>query len=461
MNPEWIEPLFLSRLQFAVTIMFHILFPTLTIGLGFYLVVVETLWLVTGQEIYYRMCRFWTRVFAINFGVGVVTGIVMEFEFGTNWSRFSRITANVFSPLLYYEVMTAFFLEAGFLGIMLFGWKRVRPALHFASTCLVAGGAILSAFWIMAGNSWMQTPGGFHLVDGRFMVTGFRQVIFSDSFLVSLSHMVIASFETSFFAVAGISAFFLLRKRDEAFYRRSMSVALLAAALLAPLQVYLGDFLGRKVAASQPAKLAAIEAHWDTNTQGGAALNLLAIPDMKEERNYLEISIPAALSLLVTHSATGQVPGLKEFPRELRPNSLVIFWTFRVMAGIGFLFLLIMIWAAVLWKRRSLYESRPFLRVLVAVQPLGWLAVETGWVTTETGRQPWTVYNLLKTSESLSPIPAANIVWSLSLFLVIFITIGSSYWYYVFKILKAGPDLESPLPTVRKPVAQRTGGRGI
>ena len=455
MNPEWIEPLFLSRLQFALTIMFHILFPTLTIGLGLYLVIVESLWLRTRQEIYYRMCRFWARVFAINFGVGVVTGIVMEFEFGTNWSRFSTIAANVFSPMLYYEVMTAFFLEAGFLGIMLFGWGRVRPALHFASTCMVSGGAILSAFWIMAGNSWMQTPGGFRLLEGRFMVTSFREVIFSDSFLTSLSHMIIASFETSFFAVAGISAFFLLRRRDEAFYRRSMSVALLAAALLAPLQIYLGDSLGRRVAVNQPAKLAAIEAHWETNTNGGAALNLLAIPDMRGERNYLELSIPGALSVLVTHSLTGRIPGLKEFPRDLRPNSLVIFWTFRIMAGIGFLFLFVMAWAAVLWKQGRLYGSRPFLWTLVAVQPLGWLAVETGWITTETGRQPWLVYNVLRTSESVSPVPAAGIIWSLSLFFVIFIAIGSSYWYYVFKILRAGPDLESPIPPVQRSIIQR------
>jgi cytochrome d ubiquinol oxidase subunit I len=450
-----IEPIFLSRLQFALTIGFHILFPTLTIGLGLYLVVVEALWLRTRQELYYRMYRFWAKVFAINFGVGVVTGIVMEFQFGTNWSRFVLIAANVFSPFLYFEVLTAFFLEAGFLGIMLFGWKRVRPGVHFLATCLVAGGALLSSSWIMAANSWMQTPTGFYLADGKFMVTNFSSVLFNPSFAIRVSHMVMACFETSVFAVAGISAYFLLKGADNIFYRRSMGVALLMAAIFAPVQVYVGDTSGREVFHHQPAKLAAIEGHWETNKDGGAPLSLIGIPDMAEEKTLFEIIVPDGLSLLLTHTLNGRVPGLKEFPREDRPNSLVVYWAFRFMAGIGFIFLLIMLWAAVLWWRGRLFQNRPFLWSLVAVQPLGWLAVEMGWVTAEVGRQPWLIYNLVRTSQGISPIPAGNVIWSLSLFVVIFVSVGASYFYYVLKTLRAGPDLTSPIPPIQRPAGMR------
>ncbi|MGD0233954.1 MAG: cytochrome ubiquinol oxidase subunit I [Syntrophorhabdales bacterium] len=450
-----IEPIFLSRLQFALTIGFHILFPTLTIGLGIYLVVVEALWLRTRQELYYRMYRFWAKVFAINFGIGVVTGVVMEFQFGTNWARFVTTAANVFSPFLYFEVLTAFFLEAGFLGIMLFGWKRVRPGIHFLATCLVAGGAILSSGWIMAANSWMQTPTGFYLADGKFMVTNFWPVIFNPSFTIRVSHMVMACFETSVFAIAGISAYFLLKGVDAPFYRRSMGVALLMAAIFAPLQVYVGDTSGREVFHHQPAKLAAIEGHWETNKDGGAPLSLIGIPDMKEERTFFEIEVPDGLSLLVTHTLTGRVPGLKEFPRQDRPNSPVVYWAFRAMAGIGFIFLFVMLWAGILWWRGRLFQDRLFLWTLVAVQPLGWLAVEMGWVTTEVGRQPWLIYNLVRTSQGTSTIPAGNVIWSLGLFVIIFLSIGGSYLYYLFKTLRAGPDLTSPIPPVQRPAGMR------
>jgi cytochrome bd ubiquinol oxidase subunit I len=452
---EIFEPQFLSRVQFAVTIMFHILFPTLTIGLGFYLVVVEALWLWTRDELYYRMYRFWARIFAINFAVGVVSGVVMEFEFGTNWSRFSTIVANVFSPLLYFEVMTAFFLEAGFLYIMLFGWKRVGRRAHFLTTCLVAGGAVLSAFWIMAGNSWMQTPAGFRVEDGKFFVTSFRSAIFNPSLPTSMGHMLLAAFETSVFAVAGFSAYFLLKGRDVMFYRRSLGLALLMAALFAPLQVYMGDEKGREVFRSQPAKLAAIESHWETNREGGASLVLVGIPDMAGEKTRFEVSIPNALSLLLTHTLDGRVPGLREFSREDRPNSLVLFFSFRLMAGIGFLFLFVMCWAALLSRKGRLFEYRPFLWTLVGIQPLGWLATELGWVVTEAGRQPWLVYNLLRTADGVSPIRAGNVIWSLSLFLIIFVAIGSSYFYFVFKVVRTGPDLVTPIPHEHVPPDMR------
>jgi len=445
------DPVALSRLQFAVTTMFHILFPVLTIGLAVYLAAVEILWLIKKEEIYYRMYRFWVKIFAINFGVGVVSGILLEFQFGTNFSRFSQAVANVFSPLLAYEGMTAFFLEAGFLGIMLFGWKRVPRGVHLLATCLVAFGGVLSAFWIMAANSWMQTPAGYRLADGQFFVTSFTAAILNPSFPVRLSHMVIASFEATLFAISGISAYFLLKGKEPRFYRRSLGVALILAAFFAPLQVLIGDLNGLVVFRHQPAKLAGMEAHWETNTKGGAPFAVVAWPSMKEERNLFEVAVPNGLSLLVTRSLDGKVEGLKEFAPENRPNSLILFWTFRFMVAIGFLFLFIMILAGYLWRRGRLFESRNFLRTLVLIQPLGFIATELGWITTEMGRQPWLVYNVMRVSEGISPIPPGNVVWSLALFLVIFPILLASYFYYVFKTLLGGPDLQTPIPPIQRP----------
>jgi len=447
-----VDALFLSRLQFALTTMFHIIFPVLTIGLAVYLVVVEALWLRTRSEIYYRMYRFWVKIFAIHFAVGVVTGIVLEFEFGTNFARFSYAAANVFAPLMAFEALTAFFLEAGFLGIMLFGWKRVPKTVHFLSTCLVAFGANLSGFWIMAANAWMQVPSGYEIVNGRFMVTSFREAIFNAAFPSYLLHMLMASYLTAAFAVAGISAYFILQRRNVLFYRRSLGLALIMAVLWAPLQVIIGDLNGLRVAKYQPAKLAALEAHWETNEKGGAPFVVFALPDGEEERNRWEFTVPNLLSLLITHSWEGRVPGLKEFPREDRPNVILPFWAFRVMVGIGFLYVLIMIWAFFLWKRGALFESRPFLWMLVAVQPLGFIATETGWMVAELGRQPWVIYGLMRTAEAASPVAAGNVVWSLTMFLCFFAVIGASYLYYVLKTLFRGPDLTSPIPPVQRPI---------
>ena len=450
-----VDQLLLSRLQFAVTTMFHINFPVLTIGLSLYLVIVEALWLWKKEEIYYRMYRFWVKIFAINFGVGVVSGIVLEFEFGTNFSRFSQAVANVFSPLLVMEAMTAFFLEAGFLGIMLFGWKRIDRRIHFLATCLVATGGSFSAFWIMAANSWMQTPAGYEILDGKFMVTSFYAAIFNPSFPIRLNHMLVAAYESSAFAIAGISAFFLLLGKNVPFYRRSLGIALGMAAILAPLQIYVGDVNGREVFHHQPAKLAAIEGHWETNTRGGASLALIGFPDMQEEQTLFEVAIPAGLSLVVTHTLNGRVAGLKDFPRRDRPNSLIVFWTFRLMVAIGAIFLLIMLWAGYLWRRGKLFENWLFLLALVMVQPLGFLATELGWITTEMGRQPWLVYDLMRISEGLSPIPAGNVVWSLILFLIVFPLIGASYFFYGLKTLWRGPDLDSPIPPIQRPAGMR------
>lgn len=449
------DAVFLSRIQFAVTTMFHILFPALTIGLAFYLVVVEFLWLTMKQEIYYRMYRFWVKIFAINFGIGVVSGVVLEFEFGTNFSRFSQMVSNVFSPLLAFEVMTAFFLEAGFLGIMLFGWERVHRSIHFLATCLVSFGAILSAFWILAANSWMQTPAGYELVNGKFMATNFSDVIFNPSLFVRMCHMTTASFETSAFVVAGISAYYLLKEKQTVFFQRSLAISLVMAFLFAPLQIYLGDVSGRQVFHHQPEKLAAMEAHWETNTEGGAPFAVIAFSDMEAEKNLFELNIPSGLSLLVTHSFDGRVLGLKEFPRNDRPNVFILFWSFRLMVAIGYIFFFMMVWAAVLWRRGRLYNHRPFLQTLLVLHPLGFVATELGWITTEVGRQPWLVYHLMRTAEGISPIPAGNVIWSLSLFLIIFTIIGASYFYYVLKTLAQGPDLASPIPLVQRPAGMQ------
>jgi len=449
------DPVVLSRFQFAVTTMFHILFPVPTIGLALYLTVVEFLWLVKKEEIYYRIYRFWTKIFAINFGVGVVSGVLLEFQFGTNFSRFSQAVGNVFSPLLAFEGMTAFFLEAGFLGIMLFGWNRVPRWVHFLATCLVAFGGLLSAFWIMAANSWMQTPAGYKLAEGKFFVTDFYTAIFNPSLMTRLNHMVLASFEASMFAVAGISAYFLLKGKEVFFFRKSLWIALVMAALFVPLQVYMGDANGIVVFKHQPAKLAAMEAHWETNIQGGASFAVFAWPDMAREKNLFEVLIPNGLSLLVTRSLTGKVDGLKEFPPENRPNSLIPFWTFRLMVAIGFLFLFVMLWAALLWKRKQLFENRAFLWTVVLIQPLGFVATELGWITSEMGRQPWLVYNLMRVGEGISPIPAGNVVWSIALFLVIFPVILSSYFHYVLKTLRGGPDMKSPLPLLQIPAGMK------
>jgi len=449
------DPVLLSRWQFALTTLFHITFPTLTMGLAVYLVVVEILWLWKKEEIYFRMYRFWAKIFAIHFAVGVVSGIVLEFEFGTNFSRFSQSVANVFAPLMAYEAMTAFFLEAGFLGVMLFGWNRVSRRVHLASTCLVALGATFSAFWIMAANSWMQTPAGFHFQEDKFLVVDFWQAIFNPSFPSRLAHMLVASYQTSAFAVAGISAFFLLRGENVAFFRKSLSLALVMAAIFSPLQVFLGDHNGLIVARHQPAKLAAMEAHWETNLSGGAGFVLFALPDEKEERNRDSIVIPNGLSLIITRSLEGKVTGLKEFPREDRPPVSIVFFSFRIMVAIGLFLLALSWWCGMLLWRRRLWGSKRALWLLVLAQPLGFLATYLGWITTEVGRQPWVVYGIMRTWEGVSPIAGGQVAWSLALLGLVCCAIGGSYMWYVLRTLKAGPDLKSPIPPLQRQAGMR------
>lgn len=449
------DAIFLSRLQFAITTLFHITFPTLTMGLAIYLILVELLWLVRKEEIYFRMYRFWVKIFAIHFAVGVVSGIVLEFEFGTNFSRFSQSVANVFAPLLAYEGMTAFFLEAGFLGIMLFGWNRVPRSVHFASTCLVGLGATFSAFWIMAANSWMQTPAGYVLEAGRFKVVNFWEAIFNPSFPTRLAHMLVASYQTAAFAVAGISAFLLLRGEHEAFFKRSAALALIMALVLSPLQVILGDHNGLTVARHQPAKLAAMEAHWETNLEGGAGFVLLGLPDEDRGENHLEVVVPNLLSLIVTRSWDGKVLGLKEFPPGDRPPVAPVFFSFRLMVGIGFVLLGLAFVSAIMMWRGTLWGSRRALWLLVGAQPLGFLATYLGWITSEVGRQPWIVYGLMRTGEGVSPIAPGAVLWSLCVLVVICGILGVSYFWYVIRTLRAGPDMKSPIPPLQRPAGMK------
>jgi len=433
-----LDTLLLSRLQFALTISFHILFPTLTIGLASFLVALEWRWLRRRDRVYLALYRFWLKIFALAFGMGVVSGVVLSYEFGTNFSRFADATGNVLGPLLSYEVLTAFFLEAGFLGIMLFGWNRVGPYLHFASTVLVAIGTVISAFWVLAASSWMHTPDGFLLQDGKFYVADWYAIIFNPSFPYRLAHMLLASYLTTAFFVAGVSAWQLLGAVGVALAGRGYRMALGAAMLLAPLQIVAGDLHGLQVKEHQPIKVAAMEALWETRE--GAPLLLFAIPDMAAEANHAEIAIPKGASWILTHEPDGRVVGLKTVGPEDRPNVPVVFFAFRLMVGIGFWLLLVAVWAAVLRIRGRLYESVPLMYACVTAAPLGLVATLAGWTVAEVGRQPWIVHGLMRTADSVAPVPAGSVATSLVLFAAIYGLLLWAFLHYLFRMVRLGPE---------------------
>jgi cytochrome d ubiquinol oxidase subunit I len=442
--PE-LDPLLLSRIQFAFTISFHILFPSFTIGLAAWLVVLEALWLKTGKAIYMDIALHWTKIFAVSFGMGVVSGVVLSYEFGTNWSELSRRGGNVIGPLMSYEVLTAFFLEAGFLGIMLFGWKRVPKWVHFFATCMVALGTAISAFWILSANSWMQTPAGFTVdAQGVLHVADWWQVIFNPSFPYRFAHMVAAAYLTTAFIVAGIGAWYILRERSVPHGRIMLGMALSLLVWLAPLQVIIGDLHGLNTLQYQPAKIAALEAHWETDR--GFPLILFAIPDPKAEKNNYEIAIPALGSLILTHDWNGEIKGLKSFPPEDRPNPIIPFFAFRVMVGIGLLMLAVGFVGAALWLTGRLYTSTWFLRTLTWVSPLGFIAVLAGWFTAEVGRQPWTVYGVLRTADAVSPVPGGSVLTSLILFVLVYGIVFGAGLYYIAQLVRRGPDATPPVP---------------
>ncbi|NER59969.1 cytochrome ubiquinol oxidase subunit I [Pseudomonas sp. MAFF212428] len=433
------EALDLARIQFAFTVSFHILFPAITIGLASYLAVLEGLWLKTQQSVYRDLYHFWSKIFAVNFGMGVVSGLVMAYQFGTNWSRFSDFAGAVTGPLLTYEVLTAFFLEAGFLGVMLFGWNRVGRGLHFFSTVMVALGTLVSTFWILASNSWMQTPQGHEIIDGRVVPVDWLAIIFNPSFPYRLLHMTTAAFVATAFFVGASAAWHLLRGRDNPAVRKMMSMAMWMALIVAPVQAVIGDFHGLNTLEHQPAKIAAIEGHWENIGDEPTPLILFGIPDMKNETTHFKLEIPALGSLILTHSLDKQVPALKDFPAEDRPNSPVVFWSFRIMVGLGMLMIAVGLWS--LWLRRSgrLYSSRAFLYLTLWMGPSGLIAILAGWFTTEVGRQPWVVYGLMRTADGASNHSYAHLGITLVMFVVVYFALFGTGLGYMMRLVRSGP----------------------
>ncbi|WP_212744091.1 cytochrome ubiquinol oxidase subunit I [Ramlibacter sp. 2FC] len=444
-----LDALLLARIQFAFTVSFHIVFPAITIGLASYLAVLEACWLRTDQAVYRDLYHFWSRIFAVNFGMGVVSGLVMAYQFGTNWSHFSDFAGSVTGPLLTYEVLTAFFLEAGFLGVMLFGWSRVGPALHFVSTLMVAVGTLISATWILASNSWMHTPAGYAIVDGRVVPTDWLAVIFNPSFPYRLAHMGVAAFLSTALMVGASAAWHLLRGRDQPAVRKMLSMAMWMLLIVAPLQAVIGDLHGLNTLRHQPAKIAAIEGHWENKPGEGVPLTLFGWPDMAREQTRWAVEVPRLGSLILTHSWDGQFPGLKEYPRADRPNATVVFWSFRIMVGLGFLMIALGLWA--LWARwrGRLYEARALLRFALWMGPAGLVALLAGWFTTEVGRQPWVVYGLLRTADAVSPHGAAQLGLSLALFVAVYLVVFGAGLVYLLHLIAQGPqphEGEHPLP---------------
>jgi cytochrome bd ubiquinol oxidase subunit I len=442
---------FLARLQFAFTVGFHIVLPATSIGLASYLMVLEALWLRTGRQLYLDTFQYWLKVFAISFAMGVVSGLVMSYEFGTNWSQFSDKAGPVVGPLMGYEVLTAFFLEAGFLGVMLFGLKRVGPRLHFLATFLVAVGTLMSAFWILSVNSWMQTPAGYATEpNGEFVPADWWAVIFNPSFPYRLVHMVLASYLCVAFLVGSVGAWHLLRDKQNASARLMFSMALWMAALVAPVQILAGDQHGLNTLEHQPAKIAALEGDW--HSEPGQPLILFGWPNMKTERTDYEISIPHLGALVLTHTWNGSIKGLAEFPPEERPYSPVVFFAFRIMVAIGCLMAAIGLFSLYLRYKHRLYETRWLQRVMTCMLPAGYIALLCGWVVTEVGRQPYTIYHVLRTDQSHSPIDLPGVAISLAAFAVVYLIVFSSGFVFMARLMMRPPSVGEAGPPRGEPV---------
>lgn len=430
----------LARIQFAFTVSFHIIFPAITIGLASYLAVLEGLWLKTKNPVWRSLYHFWSKIFAVNFGMGVVSGLVMAYQFGTNWSGFSQFAGSITGPLLTYEVLTAFFLEAGFLGVMLFGWNKVGPGLHFFSTCMVALGTLISTFWILASNSWMQTPQGHEIVNGVVVPVDWFAVVFNPSFPYRLFHMSIAAFLSSALFVGASAAWHLLRGNKNPAIRKMFSMALWMTLIVAPVQALVGDMHGLNTLEHQPAKIAAIEGHWENPPGEPTPLLLFGWPDMEQERTRYGLEIPALGSLILTHSLDKQVPALKEFPKEDRPNSTIVFWSFRIMVALGLLMMLLGVVALWLRYKQRIYTSRPFLWFALFMGPAGLVAILAGWVTTEVGRQPWVVYGLQRTRDAVSAHGDLQMSISLLAFIVVYTSVFGVGYSYMVRLIKKGPE---------------------
>jgi cytochrome bd ubiquinol oxidase subunit I len=432
-----LDPEFLSRIQFAWVIGWHILLPAFTIGLASFIAFLEGAYALTKHAVFLNLSQFWLRIFAISFGMGVVTGIVMPFQFGTNWSRFSDVAGNIISPLLAYEGLMAFFLEATFLGVLLFGFNRVPPWLYVLSGAIVAVGTAMSAFWILSANSWMQTPAGYELKDGVAFPTDWLAVIFNPSFPYRFAHMLNAAYLTTGFVVLAVGARYLIAGRHIEEGRTMLRMAIGLTAVLAPLQLLLGDQHGLNTLAHQPIKIAAIEAHWDGSKPDG--FHIFAWPDEQAGVNRFEISIPNGASLILTHRMNGLFPGLNSVPASERPPVKFVFFGFRIMLAIGMFMIAAALLGAFLWWRGTLFETNWYLRAMAQSWWIGFVAVIAGWVVTETGRQPWIVHGIMRTADATSPVPAASIAGTLALFVLAY---GVVFWfgiYYINRLIAQGP----------------------
>jgi cytochrome d ubiquinol oxidase subunit I len=432
-----LQALLLSRIQFGFTISAHIIFPAFSIGSSAFVATLLVLWRRTGRDHYLRIARFWTKIFAVSFAMGVVSGIPLSYELGTNWSRYSLATGNVVGPLIGYEVLTAFFLESTFLGVMLFGWTRVPPWLHVTSAILVALGTMISAFWILSANSWMQTPAGHIVQNGLAIPTDWFHVIFNPSFPYRFTHMLTAAYLTTSVVVLAAGARYLLEGKfqDEARTMLRMGVGMVA--ILGPAQLFFGDQHGLNTLEYQPAKVAAMEGHWENN--GPAALVLFGIPDDDRELNHAEIAIPRLGSVILTHDPNGRYAGLKDFPKADRPPVLPVFFAFRIMVGIGVLLILLGLTGAFLWSRGKLFTTRWYLQAATYSWPIGFVAILAGWVTTEVGRQPYVAYGILRTEHALSPVGAGTVATSLIAFVLVYTVVFSIGIYYIRRLVLGGP----------------------
>jgi cytochrome bd ubiquinol oxidase subunit I len=431
------DPVLLARWQFAFTISFHIIFPSFTIGLSAYIATLEVMWGRTGRDIYRHIARFWTRIFAVSFAMGVVSGIVLSYQLGTNWSRFSVVTGNTIGPLIGYEVLTAFFLEATFLGILLFGGDRVPRWLHVFSAIAVAVGTATSAFWILSANSWMHTPAGHEIRGGIAYPVNWLEIIFNPSFPYRFAHMLNAAYLTTAFVVIGVGARYLLAGRhlDEGRIMLRMGIGL--AAILAPLQLLIGDLHGLNTLKYQPIKVAAMEAHWDGSKP--ADFQIFAWPDAAAEKNHFEISIPRGSSLILTHDPNGLVPGLKSVPPQNRPPLFNVFFGFRIMLAVGFFMIAAALFGAWLMWRGRLFDTRWFLRIVAQTWWVGFVAVIAGWTVTESGRQPWLVHGILRTADAISPVPGSSIAVTLALFVIVYGIVFAMGIYYINRLIAWGP----------------------
>jgi len=445
-----IDTTLLSRIQFGFTISFHILFPSFSIGLVLFLSIMEGIWLKTKNPLYLAICKFWTKVFALTFGMGVVSGIVMEFQLGTNWAGFTHLVGGVLGPLFTYEVMTAFFIEAGFLGVMLFGWEKVGYRLHYFATLLVMIGTTLSAYWILSANTWMQHPVGYIQTGNTLNVVSWPQIIFNPMLYVRFIHMLFASYISAGLVISSVCAFYLLQKKHLDFSKVCFSFTWKALLVLIPLQIFVGDLVGLEVHHHQPLKTAAMEGLWET--QRGAPFLAFAVPDQKNQTNYWSIPIPHAAALINTHHWNGELTGLKSAAPADQPMVALIFYTFRIMVYIGILMFLLALMAQYLKIRKRLFDTPWFLNACVFFAPAGFIALWCGWLTAEFGRQPWAIYNLLKTADAISPVSLQNVIISFALIFIVYgIIFGYFYFYFLHKTIEKGPFVQHEHEPIHEP----------